>query len=118
MAGGLMPAVNLSTLPGIPFVHSGTTPSSVNTCQLVQLPSVPGVAIILHNRDKSSKALRVSFASTLTQDGAAPSEFFTVGEPLQIKADSSAHSGFQGAHTLALFSDSASVNYEIIFIPT
>ena len=113
-----MPAVNLSTLPAIPFVHSGTTPSSVNTCQLVTIPSVPGVAVILHNRDKSSKALRVSFASTLTQDGAAPSEFFTVGEPLQIKADSSHHSGFQGAHTLALFSDSASVNYEIIFIPT
>ena len=40
------------------------------------------------------------------------------GQKLQIKADSSAHSGFQGAHTLALFSDSASVNYEIIFIPT
>ena len=37
---------------------------------------------------------------------------------IEIKADSSAHSGFQGAHTLALFSDSASVNYEIIFIPT
>ena len=118
MAGGLMPAVNLTTLPGIPFVHSGTTPSTHNTCQLVTLPSVPGVAIIIHNRDKASKALRVSFASTLTQGGAAPSEFFTVGEPLQIKADSSHHSGFQGAHTLALFSDSASVNYEIIFIPT
>lgn len=113
-----MPAVNLSTLPAIPFVHSGTTPTAVNTCQLVTIPSVPGVAVILHNRDKSSKALRVSFASTLTQDGAAPSEFFTIGEPLTIKADSSAHSGFQGAHTLALFSDSASVNYEIIFIPT
>lgn len=118
MAGGLMPAVNLSLLPEIPYVHSGTTPSTTNTCQLVQLPSVPGVAIIVHNRDKASKTLRVSFASTLTQDGAAPSEFFTVGEPLQIKADSSHHSGFQGAHTLALFSDSHSVNYELIFIPT
>ena len=113
-----MPAVNLSTLPEIPFVHSGATPSVVNTCQLVQLPTVPGVAIIIHNRDKASKPLRVSFSSTLTQDGAAPSEFFTIGDPLTVKADSSAHSGFQGAHTLALFSDSSAVNYEIIFIPT
>lgn len=113
-----MPAVTLTNLPGIPYVYSGTTPAVVNTCQLIALPSVPGVAVIVHNRDKSSKSLRVSFSASLTQDGAAPSMFFTVGEPLQIKADSSHHSGFQGAHTLALFSDSASVNYEIIFIPT
>lgn len=113
-----MPAVSLTILPGIPYVYSGTTPAAVNTCQLVQLPEVPGVAIIVHNRDKASKALRISFAPTLTQDGAAPSMFFTIGEPIAIKADSSAHSGFQGAHTMALFSDSASVNYEILFIPT
>ena len=113
-----MPAVSLTILPGIPYVYSGTTPAAVNTCQLVQLPQVPGVAIIVHNRDKASRALRISFAPTLTQDGAAPSMFFTIGEPIVIKADSSAHSGFQGAHTMALFSDSASVNYEILFIPT
>ena len=113
-----MPAVTLTTLPGIPYVYSGTTPSTHNTCQLVQLPSVPGVGIVIHNRDKASKALRISFASSLTQDGAAPALFFTIGDPIQIKADSSHHSGFQGAHTLALFSDSASVNYEILFIPT
>jgi hypothetical protein len=113
-----MPAVTLTTLPGIPYVYSGTTPAAVNTCQLIALPSVPGVGIVIHNRDKASKPLRISFASSLTQDGAAPSLFFTIGDPIQIKADSSAHSGFQGAHTLALFSDSASVNYEILFIPT
>ncbi len=112
-----MPAVNLAILPAIPYVHSGTTPSTTNTCQLVTLPSVSGVNIVIHNRDKASKALRVSFASTLTQGGAAPSEFFTVSEPLQIKTDTSAASGFQLASTLALFSDSASVNYEILFIP-
>ena len=113
-----MPAVTLTTLPGIPYVYSGTTPSTTNTCQLVQLPAVPGVGIIIHNRDKAAKALRISFESSLTQGGAAPSLFFTINDPIQIKADSSHHSGFQGAHTLALFSDSASVNYEILFFPT
>ena len=113
-----MPSIDLRTLSGIPYVYSGTTPASTNTCQLVQLPSVPGVGIVIHNRDKASKELRISFSSSLTQDGAAPSLFFTIGDPIQIKADSSAHSGFQGAHTLALFSGSASVNYEILFIPT
>jgi len=112
-----MPAVNLTTLPTIPYVYSGTTPAAVNTCQLVTIPHVPGVAIIIHNRDKASRELRVSFDPALTQDGAAPSMFFTCGEPLQIKADSSAHSGFQPASQLALFSPNASTNYEIIFIP-
>lgn len=113
-----MPAVNLALLPTIPYVYSGTTPAAVNTCQLVTIPSVPGVSVTIHNRDKAAKALRISFATSLTQDGAAPSTFFTVGEPIVIKADSSSHSGFQPAHVLALFSDSASVNYELLFTPT
>jgi hypothetical protein len=113
-----MAAVNLATLPAIPYVYSGTTPGVVNTCQLITVPSVPGVSILIHNRDKASKTLRVSFDATLTQDGAAPSMWFTIEEPLEIKADSSAHSGFQPAHTLALFSAHASTNYEIIFVPT
>lgn len=113
-----MPAVNLAILPAIPFVHSGTTPATINTCQLVTLPSVSGVNIVIHNRDKASKALQVSFASSLTQDGAAPSEFFTITDSIQIKTDTSAASGFQLASTLALFSSSMSVNYEILFIPT
>jgi len=112
-----MPAVTLSTLPAIPYVYSGTTPAAVNTCQIITVPAVPGVSIIIHNRDKASKALRMSYDSTLTQDGASPSMFFTVGEPVIIKADSSAHSGFQPAQKLALFSDSASVNYELLFLP-
>ena len=113
-----MPAIDLSVLPGIPYVYSGTTPATTNTCQLVALPAVPGVAIIVHNRDKASKALRVSFSPSLTQDGASPSMFFTIEDPIEIKADSSHHSGFQGAHTLALFSNSSAVNYELLFIPT
>lgn len=112
-----MPAVDLTMLPNIPYVYSGTTPSVVNTCQLVTLPTIPGVSIMIHNRDKASKALRVSFAPALTQDGAAPAMYFTVGEPLSLKSDSASHSGFQPASTLALFSDSASVNYELIFLP-
>lgn len=113
-----MSAVNLSTLPTIPYVYSGTTPAGANTCQLVTVPHVPGVAIVIHNRDKASKELRISFDPALTQGGAAPSMFFTIGEPLQIKADSAAHSGFQSASVLALFSPNTNTNYEIIFIPT
>ena len=113
-----MPAVNLAILPSIPYVYSGTTPATINTCQLVTLPSVSGVNIVLHNRDKAAKALRVSFSPSLTQDGAAPSMFFTINDPIVIKTDTSAASGFQLASTLALFSDSASVNYELLFIPT
>lgn len=112
-----MPAVNLTTLPTIPYVYSGTTPAVINTCQLITIPHVPGVSIIIHNRDKASKTLRVSFDPTLTQDGAAPAMFFSIETPLEIKADSAAHSGFQPASVLALFSAHASTNYEIIFIP-
>lgn len=113
-----MPAVDLALLPTIPYVYSGTTPATINTCQLVTLPSVSGVNIVIHNRDKASKALRVSFSPALTQDGAAPSLFFTITDSIQIKTDTSAASGFQLASTLALFSDSSAVNYEILFIPT
>ena len=112
-----MPAVNVSNLPTIPYVYSGTTPATINTCQLVTIPHVPGVAVIIHNRDKASRELRISFDPALTQGGAAPTMFFTIGEPLQIKADSSHHSGFQSASVVALFSPSASTNYELIFIP-
>lgn len=113
-----MPAVNLALLPTVPYIYSGTTPAVVNTCQLVTIPSVPGVSVTIHNRDKASKTLRISFDTSLTQGGAAPSMYFSVGEPIALKTDSSSHSGFQPAHVLALFSDSASVNYELIFTPS
>lgn len=110
-----MPAVDLSLLPSIPYVYSGTTPAAINTCQLITIPNRPGVLLTIHNRDKASKSLRVSFDSTLTQGGAAPSMYMTLNDPHDIYIDGAGWSGFNGTYTLAFFSDSASVNYELLF---
>lgn len=112
-----MPAVSLATLPSIPYVYSGTTPSTHDTCQLVTLPLRTGVHLIIHNRDKASKNLRISFDATLTQDGAAPATYLTIEEPLSIPISRHAASGFQPSVALALFSSHASTNYELIFVP-
>lgn len=112
-----MSAQNLSTLSHIPHVHSGTTPASVNTCQIVTVPNANGVHLIVHNRDKASKTLRISWDPSLTQDGAAPSSYFTIGEPVTIPLNHAPASGFLQSTQLALFSNSASVNYELIFVP-
>jgi hypothetical protein len=113
-----MSAVSLASLPTIPYVYSATTAAVVNTVQLVTLPNRTGVRLIIHNRDKASKALRISFDPSLTQDGAAPSMYFTIGEPLEIHLNHAATSGYQHAVTLALFSNSASTNYELMFMPS
>lgn len=108
----------MASLPSIPYVYSGTTPASANTVQLITLPNRTGVLLVIHNRDKASKTLRISFDATLTQDGAAPSVFFTVEDPMQIHMDHATISGFQHSVTLALFSSHASTNYELIFMPS
>lgn len=113
-----MPAIDLTVLPTIPYAYSATTPSTVNKCQIVMVPANKhGIAIIIHNRDKASKALRVSFDPALVQDGNAPSIFFSIGEPLELTLNHAAASGFQPASHIAFFSDSSSVNFEIIFRP-
>jgi hypothetical protein len=111
-----MPAVDLRTLPTIPYVYSGTTTATINKCQLIQI-ATSGVSLTVHNRDKSSKTLRMSFDPALTQDGTAPSVFFTVDSPLVLDLGPHAASGFPAVTQLVLFSDSASVNYELIFSP-
>lgn len=113
-----MPAVSLATLTSIPYVYAGTTPSTADTCQIITLPNRTGVSLTIHNRDKASKTLRISFDATLTQGGAAPATYFTVGEPLVIPINHHASSGFQPSMTLALFSAHASTNYELLFVPT
>jgi hypothetical protein len=111
-----MPAIDLRSIPTIPHVHSATTTSTVNKCQIVQIPTnIQGVGLIIHNRDKASKSLRVSFAPDLVQDGSAPTMYFTIGDPLELRLDHSAASGFQPATQIAFFSDSASVNFELTF---
>ena len=112
-----MPAVDLRTLPTIPYVYSGTTTSTVNKCQLVQIPTAGGVSLTLHNRDKASKNLRMSFDTALVQDGNSPSVFFTIDTPIVLELGPAAASGFPAATQLVLFSDTASVNYELIFSP-
>jgi len=111
-----MPAVDLRTLPTIPYVYSGTTTATINKCQVIQI-ATSGVSLTVHNRDKSSKTLRMSFDPALVQDGTAPSVFFSVDSPLVLDLGPSAASGFPAVTQLALFSDSASVNYELIFSP-
>jgi hypothetical protein len=111
-----MPAVDLRTLPTIPYVYSGTTTATINKCQLIQV-ATSGVSLTVHNRDRSSKALRISFDPALVQDGTAPTVFFTVDTPLVLDLGPSAASGFAAVTQLVLFSDSASVNYELIFSP-
>jgi hypothetical protein len=111
-----MPAVDLRTLPTIPYVYSGTTTATHSKCQIIQI-ATSGVSLTVHNRDKSSKALRMSFDPALTQDGNAPSVFFTVDSPLVLNFGPSAASGFPAVTQLVLFSDSGSVNYELIFSP-
>lgn len=113
-----MPAIDLRTIPTIPYAHSATTPATINKCQIVQIPTgITGLGLIIHNRDKASKALRCSFASDLAQDGNAPTMYFSIGDPLELRLNHSAASGFQPATQIAFFSDSASVNFELIFRP-
>jgi hypothetical protein len=111
-----MPAVDLRTLPTIPYVYSGTTTATINKCQIIQVPT-SGVSLTVHNRERLSKTLRMSFDPALVQDGTAPSVFFTVDSPLALELAPSAASGFSAVTQLVLFSDSASVNYELIFSP-
>jgi hypothetical protein len=111
-----MPAVNLATLPTIPYVYSGTTTATINKCQIVTLPSGT-VGLTVHNRDKAAKALRISFATDLVQDGNAPAVFFTVNDPLLLDLGPAARVGFPAPTQLAVFSGEASVNYELLFRP-
>ena len=110
-----MPAIDLSNLPNIPYVYSGSTPATVNTCQLIIVPNRPGVVLTIHNRSKATKELRMSFDPTLTQGGAAPATWFTIDVSHEIYIDGAAWSGFTGNYTMAFFSDSASVIYELLF---
>lgn len=111
-----MPAVNLTTLPTIPYVYSATATATVNKCQIITLPA--GIlGLTIHNRDKATKALRISFATDLVQDGTSPAVFFTIDDPLLLDLGPAARVGFPAPTQLALFSDSASVTYELLFRP-
>ena len=110
-----MPTIDLRTLPSLPYVYSGNTPSSSNTCQIILLPVVRNVQVTIHNRDKASRTLLVSFDGTLTQGSAAPAMGFSIAEPTHIATDAASGSGFQPISQLALWSGSASTTYELLF---
>ena len=110
-----MPALNLSKLPTLPYVANAATPVAINTCQIITIPNVSGVVLTLHNRDKASKSLRISFDTTLTQGGAAPATYYTVDTDTSFMLDRVGISGFTASTQLAIFSDSASVNCELLF---
>jgi len=59
----------------------------------------------------------MSFDPALVQDGNAPSVFFTINDPINLDLGPNAASGFPAVTQLVLFSDSASVNYDLIFRP-
>ena len=111
-----MPAVSLTTLPTIPYVYSATTTATINKCQIITLPSGI-VGLTVHNRDKSTKALRISFATDLVQDGNSPAVFFTIDDPILLDLGPASRVGFPAPTQIALFSDSASVNYELLCRP-
>ena len=110
-----MPAINLAKLPTLPYVYSTTTPGTINTCQLVTVPNASGLLMTLHNRDKASKILRISFDPALTQGGAAPSTWYTVDTDTPITLDGGGLVGATTATQLAIFSPDLSVNCELIF---
>jgi hypothetical protein len=113
-----MPAISLAKLPTLPYVYSTTTPATINTCQIITLPNCTGLTLTLHNRDKASKNLRISYDPTLTQGGTAPAMYFTLDNDVQIALNKAALSGFTASNQLAVFSDSASVNVELMFTST
>jgi hypothetical protein len=110
-----MPTIDLRTLPSLPYVYSGTTPATINTCQVFLLPVQRGVQVTVHNREKASKTLLLSFDGTLTQDGTAPSMGFSISEPTHIATDAASGVGFQPVTQMALWSGSASTTYELLF---
>jgi len=110
-----MPTIDLRTLPSLPYVYSGTTPATHDTCQIILLPVQRGVHVTVHNRDKASKKLLLSFDGAITQGDAAPSMGFTIDEPTHIATDAASGVGFQPITQMALWSVSASTTYELLF---
>lgn len=110
-----MPAVDLRVLPSLPYVYSGTTPVATDTCHVFLLPVQRGVQVTIHNRDKASKTLFVSFDGAVTQDGAAPAMGFSISEPTHIATDAASGVGFQPVTQMALWSIHSETTYELLF---
>lgn len=111
-----MAALDLSNITQLPQVAATTTPATANQVRLILLPTTGRYQVIVHNRDKASKDLRLSTDQTLTDGGAAPSvNYITIDNQWTFTVGHNLSTGKAVVQKLALFSTgSASVNIEIL----
>jgi hypothetical protein len=111
-----MAALDLSALNHYPYVAWTATPGTAGQVRLITLPSSGQYQLIVHNRDKASKDLRLSMDQTLTDGGAAPaSQFITIDNQWTFTTGDNRTTGLHSITKLALFSvSSTAVNIEIL----
>ena len=111
-----MAALDLSSPTTLPLVAWTATPGTAGQVRLINLPASGQYQVIVHNRDKSSKDLRLSTDQTLTDGGAAPAnQFLTVDNQWTFTCGLNLRTGLPEITKLALFSvSSTSVNIEIL----
>lgn len=110
-----MPALDLSGVTQFPYVSSSTTPGTSNLCRIVLLPTGVPLKLTIHNRQKASKDLAMSFDQTRTDGGAAPATYFSIDDPQFIRCGTNRRSGFASVTQVAIFSPShTAVDFEIL----
>ena len=111
-----MAALDLSAPTTLPLVATTATPGTANLVRIVTLPSAGVYQLIIHNRDKASKDLRLSTDQTLTDGGAAPSTgYITIDNQWTFSVGDNRTTGRTPITKLALFSTaSTAVNVEIL----
>lgn len=111
-----MAALDLSAPPTLPLVATTATPGTTNLVRLVTLPSAGIYQLIIHNRDKASKDLRLSTDQSLTDGGAAPAaNYITIDNQWTFTVGDNRTTGRTAITKLALFSTgSTAVNIEIL----
>jgi hypothetical protein len=90
----------------LPHVRVVTTGSSGIVTQ-VNLPTLPHLALNLHNRDNATKEAMVSFDQTLTDGGAAPATGgWTIDQYLNYNINGNGANGAASITKMFLFSPS------------
>lgn len=111
-----MAALDLSAPPTLPLVATTLTPGTANLVRLVTLPTSGQYRLIIHNRDKTSKDLRLSTDQSLTDGGAAPAgNYITIDNQWTFTVGDNRTTGRTAITKLALFSTGSTlVNIEIL----
>lgn len=111
-----MAALDLSAPTTLPLVASTLTPGTANLVRIVTLPSSGQYRLVIHNRDKTSKDLRLSTDQSLTDGGAAPAgNYITIDNQWTFTAGDNRTTGLAPITKLALFSTGSTlVNIEIL----